>query len=137
MLAQEAPQPFGLLALLKPHAAQLAAQPAIEAAQLAVRACMTEVRHPSGQVGIRLADHLPQADRPVALGDLTQARLGTLEALRRDAKCAARTPPVAEELAFCDWGDGALLLLTRSRKRRSRKPVTEAMTRSPAACDRT
>ena len=109
MLAQEAPQPFGLLALLEPDAAQFAAQPAIKATPLAVRACLTEVRHPPGQIGVRLADHLRQANRPIALGDLPQARRAALEALRRNAECAARVQPVAEELAFPDRSNGALL----------------------------
>jgi hypothetical protein len=56
-----------LLALLEPHATQLAAQPAIKAAQFAVRVCMAELREPSGQKGIRLADHLRQANRPMRL----------------------------------------------------------------------
>src|SRR5439155_4042592 len=47
----------------------------------------------------------------VALGDLAQASLGALEALRRDAERATRVQPVAEELAFPDQGDSALLLV--------------------------
>src|SRR5262249_9725827 len=111
VLAQEAPQPLRLLALFEPHAAQLAAQPAIKAAQLTVRACMTEIRYRSAQVGICLADHLRQADRPIAFGDPAQAILGALQALRRDAESAVGAQPVAEKLAFLDRGNGALLLI--------------------------
>jgi hypothetical protein len=108
--------------IAEPHAAQLAAQPAPglrrgrrEAAQFAARVCMTEIRDPSGQKGIRLVDHLLQADAPIAFGDLTQA----IPSLPR------RRPGAL----FC-W-------LTRSRKRWPRNLLTEAMTRSPAAGDRT
>ncbi len=66
VLSEELAPSRGLLALFEPHAAQLAAPPAIQAAQLAVCLGVTEGRHPSGQVGIGLVDHLPQADRPVA-----------------------------------------------------------------------
>ncbi len=112
VLSEESAPSRGLLALFEPHAAQLAAPPAIQAAQLAVCLGVTEGRHPSGQVGIGLVDHLPQADR--RLRDLTQARLGALDTLRRDAEGAVCAQPVVEELALPDRGRDAMGRAARS-----------------------
>src|SRR5208282_2551786 len=98
------------LTALELHATQLATEPSVEVAQRALALGVAIVRHPACGEAVHLLDHpFQRAVAPVAARDLSQAVLGAGQALAPDAKCAPSPQTVAEELAFPDRGNGALL----------------------------
>src|SRR5512134_1417501 len=62
---QEIGDGLDALALLEPHAAQLATEPSVEIAQRILALGMAEVGHPTCREGVHLGGHALQADAPV------------------------------------------------------------------------
>src|SRR5271166_1395819 len=107
---QEVDDRADTLAALQLHTAQLATEPSIEVAQRAVALSVAVIHHPTGGKGVHLFDHPSEGTVPaIATGDLAQAILGAGQTFAPDAKRASFAQTVAEELAFPDRGDGALL----------------------------
>ena len=107
---QEPDHRADVLAAFELDAAQLATEPSVEVAQRALTPGVAVGRYPACDEAVHLLDHPLQGTvPPVATGDLAQAILGAGQTFAPDAKCAAASQTMAEELTFPNRGNRALL----------------------------
>ena len=114
--------------------------PLVEAAQHRGGLAEPEVAPPSNEVARQLRNKTRETDALRAARQLPNPRLESCQRLRRKAQLGTspnREAETQKKLRLAGRATALLAVFTRSLRRRARKPVTLAITRSPARLDRT